>query len=1502
MSNVYMKNSYSLTHPQKRIWYLEQIYPQTSMHNLGGAVNVKGKLEVQALKKAINTFIENHDGIRLRIYEHDGKVSQFIAPYKDYNLDFNDFSNYPDPHLAHEKWINKVMGEPFFLLAKAPLFYFSIYKVSDELYGYIAKFHHIVSDGWTMKIMTDQICNIYSKLIEGEDIYDQIQASSYLEYMHKEHSYFHSKRFEKDKTFWNNEFEKLPDIPLKPIFTRTEGKRKTFELDETLSSKIHNYVERYRFSMNDLFLALMFVYLNKTTQQKDIVIGNPVLNRSGAKERSLVGMFTSTMPLRMHINGDGTFTNFVTGIKKKVKQCYFHQKYPYDLLIQDCELNKKGYNNLFQVCVNYYNTKMKRNLAGIPVENIEYYNGHQFYSLQLVIKEWADKDNLILHYDYKIDDYTNEQIETMHEQLMNCLNQILNNVEIPLIELVTSYSSDNSETYNQFNTTVVNYPKEKCIHQLFEEQADCEPERIAIIYKNEEFTYGELNNKANQLANKLRKHIVKRHNVFGIMMHHSPEVIIGILAILKAGGTYLPIDPEYPEERINYILSDAEVSVLLTNYLPIMQTSFKGEIILVDRHELNSNYIQNPISVNDPDDLAYIIYTSGSTGAPKGVMIRHQGLVNYIWWAKKQYIHNQDEIFALYSSLAFDLTVTSIFTPLINGNPVKIYSENGSEFTLHRILKDKQVHILKLTPSHLSLMKGQDWSESNIRCLIVGGEIFNTSLARQIYECFGGDIVIFNEYGPTETVVGCMIHRFDYERDCQPSVPIGTPINNMQVYILDNKLQLVPVNEFGEIYISGDGIAKGYLNKRNLTEKSFVNHPFVKGQKIYKTGDFGRYIENGLVEYLSRYDQQVKFKGYRIELGEVENYLLTHPSIQEAVVLNQQTIAGETILSAYMVSNEEIGTPIIINYLSKFLPYYMLPTKFTFLDQIPLTPNGKVDHKLLVTIMESKQQEISISEGNFAEKILIEAYEKVLGKIDVGLNAHFYHLGGDSIKAIEVKSLLREKGLDIRVQDIAVFPSIKELAKMITTKKELKNRAPQGDSEGFITPTPIISWFFEQNFEQMHYWNQSVMLKLKKSINPEWINQLMKELIKQHDSLRLNYDKKFENMFYHLRNIEECQPIQVCDLTSYSQEEQRKKIMEKSIEVKSSFDVTQGLLIKGCLFQLNKESEQILLLTAHHLVIDGVSWRIILEDFHRLYKQMEQQEPFSLPDKTHSLKDWSSALKEFSYSDLKQDYSYWNPILARDFVFPVDYKSEVNLIRVSKIMSQNLTEEQTTYLMTEANDKYGTKSNELMIVALARTIASLINQNEIVIELEGHGRESINDTVDITRTVGWFTSIYPVYLSVTGGNLKGDIMLIKEQLREVPNKGLGYGVIKYLKQDFQAHPSQLIRFNYLGDFDNFADNELYELQLDSGSDYGPDNHLTSLIDITALVVKKKLQISICYSQYQFNESTINRLLTTYIEELNGLLKHCRLETEGDFTPSDFATIKLNQSELDELFE
>ncbi|PMB02626.1 non-ribosomal peptide synthetase [Fischerella thermalis CCMEE 5273] len=1488
---------FPLTHPQKRIWFMEKMNPGQSLHVIGGTVRIKGPVDFKLLEEAIQGFVKAHAGIRHQFEEKDGDVAQYVKSYERFHIPFFDFSKQRCPEEDFAAWVQSEAETPFQLHHSA-LFDFAFFTLGDDDNGYLVKVHHLVADGWSMDILTKQIGESYVRLSKGEKS-PLPGGSEYTYYLHNESKYLSSRRFIKNREFWLEKFNDIPEPLRKGSLECGQAMRKTYRLSEEQSRFIREFAARSHYSVYAFFVALYLLYHYKLTNRDDLVVGMPLYNRSGKREKQIVGMFTSTMPFRFRLDAKMSVLQLIESVHQELVRCYYHQKYPFNLLTQDVESSQGEFTRLLSTCINYYNTDLVHELNGIPVENREFHNGKQIYSLQLVIREWSGSEDFQLDLDYKIQNYTTAQIDQMYRCFVHIIDEMLHSPARRLDEISLLSEDERNKLIVQFNDTRVKYPRDQTIHQLFEEQVIKTPEKVALFLGNKEMTYDELNGRSNQLARFLLKRNVRKGTIVGLLCSHSFEAVIGMLGVLKAGATYLPIDPNYPLERVRYILQDAQMKWVLIDDEATLP-GFTGEVIPLHADGRFTGPASNVDASSGPSDLAYIIYTSGSTGYPKGTMIEHGGLVNYVSWAKKTYIGSSEtEVFPFYSSLAFDLTVTSIFTPLISGNTVIIYPEEEDAFVLHKILRDGRASIIKLTPSHLSLLLEWEPRASSIKKWIVGGEDLKVNLAKKISDRFPGT-QIYNEYGPTEATVGCMIHRFDRQQDTGISVPIGVPADNTRIYVLDAYQNPVPIGEVGELYISGDGVARGYLHQPRLTQEKFVNNPFHDSLRMYRSGDLARFIDEKRIEYIGRADHQEKIRGYRIERGEIEHCLLTHPLINEAVVVNQKSISERGILYAYYTGKKTVSESDLKEHLAEFLPDYMIPAAFMKLDHMPLTVNGKIDYERLPLppILPINPVPDAISDEK--EAVLLQVIQQVLQVKAVESLNNFYHLGGDSIQAIQAASRLANHGYKIRVKDMLAHPVLKDMSLYM---EELKNTRAIQDRpcEGRIGTLPIMGWFFSRNLTNPHYYTQSVLLDLKEEIQITKLEKAWTQLVQYHDAFRINIDKEDSVLYYNPHLLGQEVPLHRVDLSLASASEQRIRMSEIAEQIKSNFSIDEGLLVQACLFHLGDQGQK-LLMTAHHIAVDGISWRIVLEDLYALYEKLRHDEPVSLPPKTHSLQDWALALNQFARRITDEEKRYWEAVSLSTSPSWIDYDLGPDRLRFSDTRVESLTREQTEQLLGKANQAYSTKADELLLIALAIHMKNVMHSHDVIIEVEGHGREEVAERMDVSRTVGWFTSIYPVRLRVDGADLSSQIKELKDQLRSIPHHGISYGVLKYLSGELSHRPQKSVRFNYLGDFDSSFSNEMFELAGESvGRESSEENEMDCLLDMVIYSVNKKMTLSVTYSLNKFKPETIKQFTKAYLDQLDIVLHHCCRKEDTDFTHTDFETANLSNDELEGLF-
>ncbi len=1510
----YYTKYYPLSHPQKGIWYIEKMYPNTSIGNIAGTIRFKSNFDFSIIEKALNIAIEKNDALRLRITGEEGEPKQYIADYQYKSFTVHDFCDKDKSELY--QWEDEMTKIPFDLI-NSDLFYFALIKISQTEVGIYAKFHHLIADAWTIMLLAEQVFGYCTRLLNKEEI-SQDNMPSYIDYILKEEEYKYSKVFEDDKKFWNEKFASIPEgmhfKPRSTYFTSTEAVRKTFIIPSNLANNIYHYCKKTNISVQTLFLSILIVYISRVTMKNDISIGTPVLNRSSAKDKETAGMFISPIPVRLEIKSEMDFTSFAQYVLKEWYLYLKHQKYPYELLLKEFRDRHKLAENLYDVTMSYQNAKFT---VGKYVEEYTarwHPYHHQPELLNIHINDREDNNQFIINIDYLKELFTPSEIEELYQHMLNLMNDAIENPDKKTCDLEMLSESEKKQLLFDFNNTEAYYPKRKTIHQLFEECADKNPDHTAVVFENQELTYRELDNRANQLA----QYLLTENNIqpempVGILTDNSLFQVIAILGILKTGGAYIPIFPDNPEERIKMIVNDSSISILVSTkaFIGILNSlqedcpSFKAYLCLDDendntdilsikkksvnndkkikiRHglkELNRFNFDRPSVKLNLNNLAYIIYTSGTTGNPKGVMIEHKSISRTIQWRSREYKLGQKDVILQLFSYSFDGFLTSFFTPIISGS--KVFLLNNSEVKDPLCIKEyiaakKITHFIIIPTLFSALLDLLTREETQyLKIVTLAGEKTNPSLINKFKEKkFHFELV--NEYGPTENSVVSTILRNMQSAD---NITIGKPVADTNIYILNRYNQLQPIGLAGELCLSGKRLARDYLNRPELSADKFIPNPYRKNERLYKTGDQVQWRSDGNIEYLGRIDNQVKLRGFRIELEEIENQLLKNENVNETAVIAVENNAGETSLIAYYVSKNNISASELREYLSLKLPYYMIPAKFIMVDNIPRTSSGKIDNKVLEISTETPLKETNYAAPeNETEKILVKIWEEALGIEKIGINDDFFELGGDSIKAIQISSRLQEYGFKLRINEMFQHTTIAGLRDEIN--KSQVNKIDDNIITGIVELTPIQKWFFQNKFKNNHF-NQSVMIFNKDGFLDALLRKLFSKMTEHHDALRMTYNYTKDTVIQQNRGLEEAEFFTLKQFDLRKELDFSKKIADEANIIQTSIDLTHGPLLMAGLFKT--VSGDYLLIVIHHLVVDGVSWRILLEDFMRGYSQALKNEDIRFQNKTTSFKEWAGRLKEYSEGyEILNELTYWKQIEEVQVrPLPVDHAASQNKYKDSHSINLTLSETETNLLLTKVNKAYQTEINDILLTALGLAVKEWTGENLCLFNLEGHGREEILKNLDVTRTVGWFTSIYPVLLKMNLHGLSKQIKSVKENLRNIPNKGIGYGILKYLtpaekkeRLEFTVIPE--IGFLFLGELgqESYMKN-IYDVSLvPAKQSISPDFDRQSKLEIDSMIISKKLVFNFNYNKKEYDQTTIQKLVVSYKMNLLKIIKHC----------------------------
>jgi amino acid adenylation domain-containing protein/non-ribosomal peptide synthase protein (TIGR01720 family) len=1502
---------YALSSSQLRLWILSQSEKGNVAYNSVGGYIFEGTLDHNALNEALQGVVLRHESLR-SVFEEDGNgnVNQVVKEIEaiDFSIEYSDLQNTSNADEILKEQIAKDSVIPFHL-SKGPLFKTKLYQLAHNKWAFIYTIHHIIVDAVSMNIFIAEILELYNSKKQNRTSNLNDLRIQYKDYANWENQQLTGKKYDELKTYWLNQFSgELPVLTMpvdkkRPILQTFNGGTVEKKIDAKLSESIEKLIRENGATMFMGLTAVINTLLYKFSTQEDIIIGTPISGREDADLQNQIGYYGNTLAMRMQFKKENTFFELLDYTKKQVLGAYENQMFPFATLVKELNLKRDPSRNpLFDVQVIYGendNHKKSESLKGLKVWAYEFEEKLTTSRFDMVFSFYKEGSNLVVNIQYNTDVFSEKIVHQIADHISVIMTSIVNNPNEQIYKLEHIAEEQKQQLLQISKGDFLSYNAEKTILDLFKEHVEKTPEAIALAFQNKKSTYKELDQESNRFANYLlTNYDLKQNDFVGLMINNSENVLVCILGILKTGSTYVPIDPEYPRPRIQHIIQDTQLKVLITQSDYLFDLDFySGEIFATDiqMDSLATESTELEIQVT-PQNGAYIIYTSGSTGNAKGVLINHENLM--FSTAARLDTYPDVEAFLLLSSISFDSSIAGIFGTITGGGKLVFAPKIGVsdiDTIVDIIIKEEISHLLTVPSYYQLLVNELSQHENKLKAVIVAGEECTKGLV-SLHQNTGTlkSAKLFNEYGPTECTVWASYYVYEPAQEFIPS--IGKPIANSSIYILNDNNELAIDGLIGEIHIAGKGLSSGYLNNPELTKEKFIDNPFEPGTKMYKSGDLAKRFSDGNIEFLGRKDNQIKIRGNRLELGEIENAILNFNAIDGAVV----TYSDE-ILTGHILTTAEINLEDLKKYLKERLPVYALPGSYTLSNEFPLLPNGKVDKKALLVLANEHavKSDAYVAPTNDIERTLVAVFHEVLQKENIGIKNDFFALGGDSIKAIQIISRLKQKDYVLTVQDVMQYANIEELAPHV---KLVKQEIDQNAVEGTIPLTPIQKYFFEVTSQDKNHYNQSILLKSLKSLSEEGLTEIFQKLTHHHDALRSVFKQEGNSWIQEIKNegfefklnvhsnINDAEFNAICD------------------DYQSSFDLEKGPLFKVIL--LKKENTDYLLLLSHHLVIDGVSWRIVLEDLMTLYAQYQIGAALELPLKTHSLKYWQEKQLEYTHSSIMaEEEEYWssmneatrfnNAELPKDF----DYEGN-NLYKDFEIKRFQLDHSFTEKLLTESHKAYKTNINDVLITALSLAIGKTFDIKEIAIQLEGHGREDINSEIDVTRTVGWFTTIYPVLITLKKNQDNiSQLIEVKETLHRIPNKGIGFGILKYLKEcDLNINAD--ISFNYLGNFDlgnSNKEDQIFEFTDEyKGNEVSPKIARKGTLDVSGILVNDQLQIMLSFNPHYFKNETIENLKEAYKTELEYLISCLSEEKETHLTPVDFTYKGLDLSSLEEL--
>ena len=1327
---------YDLTNPQKSIWLTEQFYKGSCVNNLCGTVAIDQVVDFDILKKSIYQFVKDNDSFRLKLfYGEDGEIKQKITDFEPFDIELVDLKN--DEELAILE--NKMVDIPFSIL-NSYLHHFKMYRLPSGKGGFVLVAHHLICDACTASLVASKTINIYTSLLKFEEITEP--HTSYINYITSENEYLVSNKFEKDKEYWNEIFETIPEIGNVPHIKQNakntcKASRKTFILSKKQVARINNFCSNNKISAFNFFMALYAIYVGKVSSLDDFVLGTPILNRSTFMEKNTPGMFISTIPFRFTFTKGLSFIDFAKKIAFDSLGMFRHQKYPYQNILEDIRKKNPSQPNLYDILISYQNTKTNRNSVEVPYEVRWTFNHNLADSMQIHLFDMNDEGLLNISYDYRLDKYDENDILTIHNRVCFMMDQVLScdNLLIENIDIVTPEEKD--VILNDFNNTCDSYTFANNIVEMIENTAKNTPNNIAIETADTAITYKELILRVNKLSNYLLRLNLSENSNICIFTTRTIDTIVGILSILKINCTYVPIDPEYPIDRILYMIQTSQINYILSedmclfdkisnintlNKIAINFLNYKNEDVVFDKKYDYTN-----------SSNLYVIFTSGSTGRPKGVTISHKNMMNLMLFEKNKtnLLENTNNKILQFATMSFDVSYQEIYSALLFGNTLVLIDE-ASRKDMNKLSKyifDKGINTLFIPPAYLKLLVEDkhiiSLLISCVKNIITAGEAL--VITEGMKDLLNAGIQIHNHYGPAETHVATTF--VVNKNNITTCPPIGKPISNANIHILDKALKLCPIGVIGQIAISGDCVGNGYLNNATLTNEKFIINTY-NNKKMYLTGDLGYFDNFGNVHYIGRSDFQVKINGFRVELEEINQVLLKHPDVKSSVTIIHNENDKKYIITYYVEKNATKEEDLI-KYLKTALPFYMLPKKLIKVESLPINSNGKIDKTKLPAFSLSNTEEV-IEPSTPTELKLAEIWKKIFNINKIGANYNFFDIGGDSLLAIKLSSIILSTfNVTISVAEIYATPIVAELASLIDKKAKVQvNAIPHCEVKNYYHVSSAqkrIYYSLKMSGENSILYNMPGAIIFDKMPDVSKLNNSFKQLIEKHSSLR-TYFEIIDGEIY-----QKIAPNVTFEINT--QAETNKTIDEVLNEFIKPFDLTKAPLFRVSLVTVKNKA--LLLFDMHHIISDGLSLSVLTTELCKLYDGEK------LAENTLQYVDYA----EWEYKNLKentiqQSKEYWVNQFKDDIPvlnMPTDYARPATTsfegAKIFKTISSDLTQK-----IDSLAKKLDVSNSMLLLACYYVLLSKYTNQEDIVVGTPVANRNK----EELLNMIGMFVNTLPI--------------------------------------------------------------------------------------------------------------------------------------------------------------
>ncbi|ABC29733.1 Non-ribosomal peptide synthetase modules and related protein [Hahella chejuensis KCTC 2396] len=1507
--------------------------PGDAAYNIPEALRLDGDIDVSLMRRCLQRIVDRHEALRVSFIEGPDGPRQHIAEQATLAMTEEDLSSL-EPGAAERAAAKQADAEAIapFDLSRAPLVRARLLKLGPQRHVLLFTLHHIIADGWSKGILTRELMTLYAGSGEPPPL-----TTQYPDYACWQQQSFLSSELPRLRDYWLPRLQNPPpppDLPFdhpRPRQRSYRGASHFITLSADRGDALQALAKRQGCSLFMALLAIFNILLQRYSGASDLVVGTQVANRERPELENVVGFFVNTLALRVDLSGVANYIELLQQVRETTLGAFAHQEMPFDKLVEALQPERRpGYEPIAQVMFLLQSAPMESlRLPRLTIESLPVNRGSAKFDLSLLVTETDGA--LQCEFEYGLDLFEPGTIERMARHFANLVDSV---IAAPLAELdqLTMIDAGDLRQLRAFNAhwhsapSAVARPVEELILgddivSCFRQQAARRPQQNAVIADDGALSYAELDHRSEVLAARLRHQGALPDQPVGLCVRPGVNLIVGILGILKSGAGYMPMDIAHPRARLQHQINDARLTLIVVDQATLdparsAVAPYPAELVCIEQALAKPVAAPAAAIAIQRSQLAYVIYTSGSTGAPKGSLVEHHNVLNLVEGLRDLVYQDYQEpvCVALLASPIFDASVQQIFAALLLGHQLLVAAPEMrlQPTQLAQCFLQHKVAVADCTPSLLSMMVAERLPATpglGLDALLTGGEPLSRKLAQAFYQQ-NARAALYNVYGPTECAVDVTALRVPRKNPYYfPIVPIGRPLPNAQVFILDTLRRPVPLGVPGQIFIGGDPVGRGYLNRSALTREKFAYYPEISKRRLYATGDCGRWLRDGVIQYLGRMDQQIKIRGHRVEPGEIESHLRQHPAIAEAAAIALETETGRYELAAYLTLVDKAQAPgveALRNFLQERTPDYMIPTRWSILAQMPLTASNKIDRRALPgcdAVVVNQEARPHRAPNGARETALTEVWRSVLNVAEISALDDYFALGGDSIKALQISARLRQIGWRMEVRQIFEHRSIAELAPHLQATVA---STPPDTAPAEAPLTAIQRWFFTHFEGRRDHYNQAVLLRPARALQTDPLRFSLTALARWHGALRLAFQPVRDRMRQVRVEIDPDSLLNVIDLPAADNPQTD---METDMATRQTgFNLQQGGLFKAVLYRL-PDGGQRLFLVAHHLIMDAVSWRILLEDLTQAYQQALNGADITLAPAT-DFTQWAQAVNSGAPVFSQKELDYWGRQETRRAGQSYPSRMQVQS-GASHYVESHLDAAATAQWLRDANQSYRTRGEELLVTALLRTLM----RQELgppSLLLEGHGREDLGIGLDVSRTLGWFTSLYPLAFAISADDdVDRQIKVVKETLRSAPQQGAGYGILRYMRDQQDSDrggalnfaPLPRVAFNYLGQFDRTFAGELFQLAEENvGPTRDPQAPNLQALEVVALVLDGCLQLRITGGSGAFSAGDLVAFAEALMDDLRRIIRHAADKSDAELTPADIDYDGFNLEELDEFID